>query len=226
MQYEHRKKILVTGPQAGGTTLAVQLLHKSGLDCGFPDEYFSQAQMKEKGKGLEYLTDRGMRRELRRHRHQKNVDISPRVVKKPFKPKYEKDDAGEIVEPLNILIDAQTIFDYSDYLGWEVDHVLVTTRVWKDWLEAAHRHDVTHKGGLTRKFTEERDAQRWYSYGFLKTLQECHDRGISHSVLLFPKFARDFDYCWANMSNVPNLNKTTFERVWHSVVDEKRIHVG
>jgi hypothetical protein len=216
--YSCKRKILVTGPNASGTSFVALLLARLGHDSGFDDKYFAETVEGEKGKGVEFLTYRPTLRKHRRHWNQKRMDISPRLIKKPINPRWEDQENLENPRISNVIT-------FVDRFGWEVDHIILTIRDLDSWKKASVRHDTLHRPEVRPKFQDKHNPEQWMGYGWTKTYTQILERGYPHSVLLFPKCIDNAEYCFEALKPVVIVHKEKFMEIHSQIADPSRVHV-
>jgi hypothetical protein len=148
---------------------------------------------------------------LRRER-QKGTDSSPRVIKRPIGPKGKR----------KIAAGADMILDRVRGFNWRIEHVVVTTRSFEDIIKSAKLNDWKLADGA---FRNEREAERWVSYGFYALIHEIAQKEIPYSLLEFPRFVKDVEYCWRHLLLRHEHGFEDFKRVHEKVLDPKKVHV-
>jgi hypothetical protein len=197
----------------------IRLLHELGIDSGYNNDYFTNdPQYSRKGKGLEFTTG-VTRKQLRRDRN-RGVDNSPKLIKKPFVPRHKNNNSGE---PL--LSQSSTVIDLANRYGWDVEHVIITSRKFSDFRKSARLHDIHTRGYIRYKFQILKELERWIGYAMYTTINQCEQADIPYTIIEFPRFTTDFDYFYHKFYETELVDSAYLHDVWTKIVDKDKVHV-
>lgn len=194
-------KIIITGPGRAGTSFLVRLLTRLGEDTGWtPDE---DGYNDEWRAGCEQRVIVSL---LEGDATKRNLDDAPRILKSP---------------------------DWSFFLkpvfraGWvEIDHVFIPFRdldvsaksrlsVGLHWmceaLEGASFDDLAgHQANI-------------HALALGRTMEAVWVCGLPHTVMAFPNFVEDVDYCYGCLSRAFDLERGRFGEEWKKLANPKQI---
>lgn len=170
-------KILITGPGRSGTTFLVQLLTRLGLDTGF--EPYKEIFIPEVRAGGEWCIPLDIYNDSDEVMREK-IDEAPRILK-----------SCEWGLVLKQLIKGNTI---------EVDHIIIPVRDLED--AAKSRLEV----GLDWMVADNLEGEdRVVNQADIKAIalgraiEVCLLYDIPYTLMLFPRFVDDIDYCWGKL---------------------------
>jgi hypothetical protein len=217
MKYEHKSKVFITGSNASGTSFMCLLLHYLGLDCGYGEEEFNKEMMKDRGKGVEYLTDKYILRELHSSR-ERGYDISPLLIKKPFMPNWDEDK--QLKDP-----ESKTVFDFAREYNWDIKYIVITIRKFDNFLKAIRRSEILTRHEIRDKFKDDVTTSRWVQNGLYRVVEEIASKDIPFSLVSFPKLTEDPDYLYSKIEPIIDKSYEDFLPIYNKLVRPELVHV-
>jgi hypothetical protein len=196
-------KIIITGPGRSGTTFVIRMLTRLGFDTGFKpkDEYY----ISKLRAGCEWNVpidfDNDSPKKIRRA-----LDKAPRVLKSP---QWSFVIKGMVA--MSVL---------------EVDHVLVPLRDID--IAAASRLDVGLDWLVDPTLTGARKAQDQASIMAMalgRVIEACYVFNIPCTMMKFPLFVQDMDYCYTKMKHIAEIEikRGEFKKWWKKLANPDQI---
>jgi len=218
MIYEHRSKILISGPTGTGTTFIIGLLHRLGFDTGFDDEIVTKV-ITDRGKGLEYIRG-GVTRKPWLAAKKQGRDISPEVIKQPIQDYGDDGGTGIIGD----------VLDTVDENEWFVHHVLVTIRSLTSVVESIERRMKTGDKVMFKVRGDEAKRQRELlaAEGFYKLACKLAVREHPYTLIEFPKSVEDPKYCFRKLRPILNPilhTQRDFMKIHAEVAKKDMVHI-
>lgn len=196
-------KIIITGPGRSGTTFVIRMLTGLGFDTGFKknDEFY----IPKLRAGCEWNVpvdfDNDSPKKIRRA-----IDKAPRVLKSP---------------QWSFVLKGMVLMKVL-----EVDHVLIPLRdidiaaasrldVGLDWLV-----DPTLDGAA-----KVQDQASIMALALGRAIEACYILGIPCTMMQFPLFVQDMDYCYSKMQQIAEVKtkRGEFKKWWKKLANPDQI---
>ena len=188
------------------------LLFELGESVGFTEESVREVQedrvaIWESFKGLEYLGTGEYSQPFLLAR-ESGFDISPKIIKHPIM---------NIPGRKSVLTPFRKVREY----GWEVELAIVTLREHEAWTKARQRDRdlVKDSGGFLLHGDDDVTYQ-----GLAEILIELDRAGTPFRLMEFPRFVKDWEYCYYGLDGVSRLGTAEFKVAFDKVADLGKVH--
>lgn len=197
-------KIIVTGPGRAGTTFLMQLFTRCGLDTGFTP--YREPYIQELRAGCEWnlhfdVNEQGFEEIA------EIFDEAPRILKTP-----------EYSMILKFLLSNAIV---------EIDHVFIPFRDFD--ISATSRLDAGLDWMVDPNLEGEeklQDQANILALTFGRALEACILHEVPCTILRFPHFVEDMEYCFNRVGVPLKIDEDTFKEVWHELSRPEQIKWG
>lgn len=194
-------KIIITGAGRAGTSFVMRLFIRLGLDTGFSAEKDGYGGAVRAGCEWRIEAEYAEPFELLKAA----IDRAPRILKSP--------DWGLLLK------------EFIDQGFIEVDHVFIP---WRDLdVAAKSRLDV----GLGWQICEDIDDYDYqvmdqasvHALAFGRAIEACLVHRLPYTLMEFPRFVEDGEYCWQKLSEGVEMNRKEFDAVYDGLANPQQI---
>jgi hypothetical protein len=193
-------KIIIIGTVRSGSTLLIKLLHGSGIEIGYKNEAINKIGWRG---GIEYLNAGATRK-------QRNGNI-PIAIKCP----------------IEITSKQKSLFDRMDEISFYPKLMFLCKR---DNLDNVVRsvERIGEDDILSGRKSAENNEVIFNKTKLLEKIDQYVNIALTRDItvipIIFPKYAKDFEYCFNKISIVVDIEKEKFREIWNNTVDQRLIH--